>query len=119
MAAGFGRLVLIVRGEILEAVENHIRRHWPGGSPSGVSSARTSNRRRWRQPPPGGRSPWGPPTPSSPPRPCLEGGPFGVANADDLYGASAFALLAEHLRQGGGHALVGYRLANTSSGTDR
>src|SRR5882672_6617687 len=29
MAAGFGRLVLIVRGEIAEAVESHIRTHWP------------------------------------------------------------------------------------------
>ena len=39
-----------------------------------------------------------------------------MANADDLYGASAFATLADHLRQGGGHALVGYRLANTLLG---
>jgi hypothetical protein len=48
--------------------------------------------------------------------PSLEDGPFGVANADDLYGASAFTLLARHLGQGGGHALVGYRLANTLLG---
>jgi hypothetical protein len=42
-------------------------------------------------------------------------GPFGVANADDLYGAPAFAALADRLRDGpaGEHALVGYRLANT------
>ena len=29
VAAGFGRLVLIVRGEIVEAVESHVQRHWP------------------------------------------------------------------------------------------
>jgi hypothetical protein len=39
-----------------------------------------------------------------------------VANADDLYGASAFTLLADQLGHGGGHALVGYRLANTLLG---
>src|SRR5207302_11390014 len=47
--------------------------------------------------------------------PALDG-PFGVANADDLYGASAFKLLADHLSDGDGHALVGYRLANTLLG---
>ena len=30
MAAGFGRLVLIVRGEIAETVENHVRRALAG-----------------------------------------------------------------------------------------
>src|SRR5258706_9770731 len=31
VAAGFGRLVLVVRGEILEAVQAHVESHWPGG----------------------------------------------------------------------------------------
>ncbi|HZI37320.1 MAG TPA: NTP transferase domain-containing protein, partial [Acidimicrobiia bacterium] len=29
LTAGFGRLVLIVRGEIAEAVDAHVREHWP------------------------------------------------------------------------------------------
>lgn len=115
MAAGFGRLVLIVRGEIAEAVDAHVRRHWPAElrpeyvrqdlEPAAVAAVAA-----------GRQKPLGTAHALVAAAPSLEGGPFGVANADDLYGASAFALLAEHLRQGGGHALVGYRLANTLLG---
>jgi hypothetical protein len=115
MAAGFGRLVLIVRGEIAEAVESHIDRHWPAElrpeyvrqdlEPAAVT-ARAAGRQK----------PLGTAHALVAAGPSLEDGPFGVANADDLYGASAFAMLAQHLRQGGGHALVGYRLANTLLG---
>jgi hypothetical protein len=114
MAAGFGRLVLIVRGEIAEAVESHVRRHWPAElrpeyvrqdlEPAAVAAVAA-----------GRQKPLGTAHALVAAAPSLDG-PFGVANADDLYGASAFATLADHLRQGGGHALVGYRLANTLLG---
>ena len=115
MAAGFGRLVLIVRGEIAEAVDAHVRRHWPAElrpeyvrqdlEPAAVAATA------------GGRQkPLGTAHALVAAAPSLEDGPFAVANADDLYGPAAFALLADHLRQGGGHALVGYRLANTLLG---
>ena len=42
--------------------------------------------------------------------------PFAVINADDFYGAAAFAAMAEFLRAGHGpgrHAMVGYALGNT------
>jgi MobA-like NTP transferase domain len=43
--------------------------------------------------------------------------PFGVGNADDVYGREGCALLAEHLRKGGDdNALVGYRLADAVIG---
>jgi hypothetical protein len=113
-AAGFGRLVLIVRGEILEAVESHIDQHWPEDlrpeyvrqdlEPSAVVAVAA------------GRSkPLGTAHALVAAADRLDG-PFGVANADDLYGASAFAMLAGHLAGGGGHTLVGYRLANTLLG---
>ena len=115
MAAGFGRLVLIVRGEIAEAVETHVGKHWPAElrpeyvrqdlEPAAVAAVAA-----------GRQKPLGTAHALIAAAPSLEDGPFGVANADDLYGASAFALLADHLRQGGGHALVGYRLANTLLG---
>jgi MobA-like NTP transferase domain len=115
VAAGFGRLVLIVRGEIVEAVDSHIRQHWPGGlrpeyvrqdlEPAAVAAASA-----------GRQKPLGTAHALVAAAPSLEDGPFAVANADDLYGASAFALLAGHLRQGGGHALVSYRLKNTLLG---
>jgi MobA-like NTP transferase domain len=114
-AAGFGRLVLVVRGEIAEAVDSHIRQHWPSElrpeyvrqdlEPAAVAATSA-----------GRQKPLGTAHALVAAAPSLEGGPFGVANADDLYGASAFALLADHLGQGGGHALVGYRLANTLLG---
>ena len=115
MAAGFGRLVLIVRGEIAEAVETHIQQHWPAElrpeyvrqdlEPAAVAATSA-----------GRQKPLGTAHALIAAAPALEDGPFGVANADDLYGASAFAVLAGHLSGGGGHALVGYRLKNTLLG---
>jgi hypothetical protein len=114
VAAGFGRLVLIVRGEILEAVETHIKQHWPGDvhpefvrqdlEPAAVAATAA-----------GRGKPLGTAHALVAAADKLNG-PFGVANADDLYGASAFAMLAGHLAGGGGHTLVGYRLANTLLG---
>lgn len=44
----------------------------------------------------------------------VEGAPFGVANADDIYGQEALATLANHLKEGDGeNALVGFRLRNS------
>ncbi|HEU5448002.1 MAG TPA: NTP transferase domain-containing protein [Acidimicrobiia bacterium] len=114
MAAGFGRLVLIVRGEIADAVDAHVQEHWPAElrpeyvrqdlEPAAVAATSA-----------GRQKPLGTAHALVAAAPSLDG-PFGVANADDLYGASAFAMLADHLRQGGGHALVGYRLVNTLLG---
>ncbi len=98
MAGGFGRLVLIVRGEIVEAVESHVQRHWPAEirpeyvrqdlEPAAVAATSA-----------GRQKPLGTAHALVAAAPSLDG-PFGVANADDLYGASAFAMLAEHLGRG-------------------
>jgi CTP:molybdopterin cytidylyltransferase MocA len=113
-AAGFDRLVLVVRGEIAATVEDHVRNHWPPELPAefvrqdleetaaaAVRSGRTK--------------PLGTGHAILTAAPHLDG-PFGVANADDHYGASGLATLARHLDAGGGHVLVGYRLANTLLG---
>jgi len=115
VAAGFGRLVLIVRGEIVGAVEEHIAGHWPGGlrpeyvrqdlEPAAVAALSA-----------GRAKPLGTAHALVAAAPVLGDGPFGVANADDLYGPSAFKLLADHLAGGGGHTLVAYRLADTLLG---
>ncbi|MDY4977001.1 MAG: sugar phosphate nucleotidyltransferase [Clostridia bacterium] len=39
--------------------------------------------------------------------------PFAVINADDFYGATAYQLVADHLKQGGGPCMAGYLLGNT------
>jgi hypothetical protein len=114
VAAGFGRLVLIVRGEIADALDSHVQRHWPG-------DLRPEYVRQDREPAAvaataaGRAKPLGTAHALVAAAPLLDGA-FGVANADDLYGASAFELLGGHLAGGGGHALVGYRLANTLLG---
>lgn len=115
VAAGFGRLVLIIRGEIADAVDEHVRHHWPGEirpeyvrqdlEPAAVAALAA-----------GRVKPLGTGHALVAAAPLLGDGPFGVANADDLYGASAFNLLGGHLAGGGGPALVGYRLANTLLG---
>jgi MobA-like NTP transferase domain len=115
VAAGFGRLVLIVRGEIVDAVEAHVAARWPAGlrpeyvrqdlEPAAVAAVAA-----------GRAKPLGTAHALVAAAPLLGGGPFGVANADDLYGPSAFEQLARHLAGGGGHALVAYRLANTLLG---
>jgi hypothetical protein len=114
VAAGFGRLVLIVRGEIVDAIEDHVRRRWPAElrpelvrqdlEESAVAATRS-----------GRAKPLGTAHALLAAAPSLDG-PFGVANADDLYGAPAFRTLARHLGAGGGHVLVGYHLANTLLG---
>jgi MobA-like NTP transferase protein len=114
VAAGFGRLVLIVRGEIAGAIEDHVRRRWPAElrpelvrqdlEESAVAATRS-----------GRTKPLGTAHALLAAAPSLDG-PFGVANADDLYGAPALGTLARHLGAGGGHVLVGYHLANTLLG---
>ncbi len=99
LAAGFGGVILIVREEIQEELLDHIGSFWPAdllvapvvqGAIAGTAQAVASA------------------------RPFIDG-PFGVANADDLYGATALVTLAGHLRDGtaGDHVLVGYHLRNT------
>jgi hypothetical protein len=112
--AGFERLILIVRGEIVDAVESHINSRWPAEvrpelvrqdlEPVAVAAARA-----------GRTKPLGTAHAVLTAAAHLDG-PFGVANADDIYGASALGALAQHLAAGGGHALVAYHLANTLLG---
>jgi hypothetical protein len=114
VAAGFGRLVLVVRGEIAGAIEDHVRRRWPAElrpefvrqdlEESALAAVRS-----------GRTKPLGTAHAILAAAPRLDG-PFGVANADDLYGASGLGTLAHHLATGGGHVLVGYHLANTLLG---
>ena len=99
LAAGFDGVILIVREEIQNELLDHIGSFWPADLPvvpvvqgaiAGTAQAVESA------------------------RPFIDG-PFGVANADDLYGALALVKLADHLHDGtpGDHVLVGYHLRDT------
>jgi GTP:adenosylcobinamide-phosphate guanylyltransferase len=99
LSAGFDGVILIVREEIQGELVDHIASHWPPeltvepvvqGAIAGTAQAVESA------------------------RPFIDG-PFGVANADDLYGRQAIATLAKRLASGatGEHVLVSYRLRDT------
>jgi hypothetical protein len=99
LAAGFGGVILIVREEVQDELLEHARSFWPPELPvhpvvqgpiAGTAQAVESA------------------------RPFVDG-PFGVANADDLYGSKALVTLGEQLRLGepGEHLLVSYQLKDT------
>lgn len=108
-AAGFDRVVLVVRSEIEEQVREHVERF-----------ARVRSIVTVRQDDHGPRRavPWGTAHALLACRSALTT-PFAVVNADDLYGAEPLRDLGEYLRSpafGPGHAvLVGYRVGSTLS----
>lgn len=104
LAGGFGSLVLVVNPATGPALRDHVRRRWP-------SSVRVSFA---EQPVPQGTV-----AAVLAARHVLEpDAPFGVANADDCYGAAALGLLASHL-EGPTHVTVAFRLGRTLLGDGR
>ena len=114
LAAGFARIVLVIRAELREALAYRLAPHVDGRAelvfveqavqavPDGCAA------------PPGRRKPLGTGHALWCSRAALDR-PFAVVNADDYYGASAFALLAGHFARPQGPAMVGYRLDRTLS----
>ena len=102
--AGFGSVVLVIRRELETDLRAHVANRW----------AEVDVRYAFQEIDPDRRKPWGTAhavlaasrvvTP-----------PFAVCNADDFYGASAFAALAAHLAAGRGPSLVAYRMGDTLS----
>ncbi len=105
LAAGFGRIVLVLHPETGPAVRYHVEHVWPDWVevdfatqqvPLGTVHAVLAARRTL-----------GPDD------------PFAVANADDVYGELAMAALADQLgAENGEHVLVGYRLRSTVTTAD-
>ncbi len=102
LSAGFGTVVLVVGPATGPAIRYHVEHRWPGGVdvrfatqevPLGTVHAVLSASDH------------------------LGGAPFGVANADDLYGQAALTALAGHLSApGAGSALVGFALRDAIVG---
>ncbi len=99
LEAGFDGVVLVVRQEVTEELLAHTAKYWPSalevepvlqGPIAGTAQAVASVR-------------------------SAVSGPFGVANADDLYGREAIALLGRELSAlaPAEHLLVAYSLENT------
>jgi hypothetical protein len=102
LSAGFGTLVLVVGPATGPAIRYHVERTWPAAvdvrfavqtAPRGTVDAALAALPH-----------------------LAAGAPFGVANADDLYGRAGLALLADHLATEGTNSLVGYRLRNAVVG---
>jgi MobA-like NTP transferase domain len=100
--AGFTTIVLVLGPSTGPAIRYHVEHTWPSGvdvrfatqpAPLGTVNAVLSASEQ------------------------VGDAPYGVGNADDIYGRGACALLASHLRaRTGTNALVGYRLADAVVG---
>jgi dTDP-glucose pyrophosphorylase len=117
--AGFSDMVLVIRPEMEGEFRSHMDRLL--GGPARLAYAAQE---LWNVPPglevPAGRTkPWGTAHAVLAAADYVQG-PFAVANADDFYGAAAYARLAAHLTETAASetpefALVGYRLEETLS----
>jgi hypothetical protein len=116
LRAGFPRIVLVVRREIEADLRAHLMPRWGGADLAFVhqdlaqvphGAPVTAERVK----------PWGTAHAVLAAEAAVVG-PFAVCNADDFYGAGAFAALADHLRHAdatGEQALVGYAVRETLS----
>ena len=110
--AGFDHAVVVVRSDIAATIAEHVDGHWPGAldveyveqdrEPAAVAAARDHDRTK----------------PLGTAHAILSAadridGRFAVVNADDLYARAPLAAIAEVVRDGEGHALVGYQIART------
>ena len=102
LAAGFGSIVLVLGPGTGPSIRYHVERTWPKGAevhfalqpaPLGTVHAVLCASEH------------------------VGAAPYGVGNADDIYGQAGCTLLAQHLSRGGDtNALVGYRLADAVVG---
>ncbi len=114
--AGFGRVVFVIRREFEEAFRATITAKYAGRIDVGFVFQSADDLPGGFRVPAGREKPWG----TGHAVWCARGavaGPFAVINADDFYGAAAFARLSAFLEgaSGGRFAIVGFRLGNTLS----
>jgi hypothetical protein len=102
VAAGFGTIILVLGPSTGPAIRYHVERTWP----------RALDVRFAMQP-----APLGTVHAVLSASDHVGDAPYGVCNADDVYGRGGCAQLVAHLRSGGeANALVGYRLADAVIG---
>lgn len=111
--AGFGRALLLTSGtleaDVRALADARLRRHLP------VDIALQEMTAAGAPAPPGRTAPWGTAHAVLAVAPRVDG-QFAVINADDFYGADAYALLASGLAADpASDAVVGYRLGDTLS----
>jgi hypothetical protein len=117
--AGFDRVVLVIRPELEAAFRERLTMRFAGSPAFEFAHQELSDLPVGFSVPEGRRKPWGTGHAVLAAR-SVAADPFVVMNADDFYGASAFASLADHLRGGAGRgaaefAAAGYTLRDTLS----
>ncbi len=117
--AGFERVVLVIRAELEAAFRERLAARFPHAPSFEFAHQELNDLPPGFSVPEDRGKPWGTGHATLAARSAVSG-PFVVMNADDFYGASAFASLAEHLRAGAGSdapesAAAGYRLRDTLS----
>ena len=105
VAAGFGRVVLVLHPETGPAIRYHVEQCWPQSVDVGFAEQRL---------------PLGTVHAVLAAEAALAGAAsFAVCNADDVYGEVAMGMLADQLRSSAGeHVLVGYELQSTVATAD-
>jgi NDP-sugar pyrophosphorylase family protein len=114
--AGFGRVLFVIRRELEAEFRSAVAAKYAGRIAVDFVFQSLDRLPEGFTVPAGREKPWGTGHAVWCAASALSG-PFAVINADDFYGASAFARLAAFLGQASGpsYAMVGFRLANTLS----
>ena len=116
--AGFGKVVFIIRRSFEQDFREKILSKYEGRIPVDVVFQDMDNLPAGFSVPEGREKPWGTNHAVMMAKDVIKE-PFAVINADDFYGRSGFAVIADKLRQlAGGHdkyCMVGYRVGNTLS----
>ena len=119
LRAGFGRIVFVIRAELEEAVRAAFGRRYEAQAPVAYAHQRLDDLPVGFTLPDGRTKPWGTGHAVLAAAGQVDG-PFAVVNADDFYGAKAFAAIGEFLRTAPDsalptYAMVGYTLRDTLS----
>lgn len=119
LAAGFRRVVFVIRRDFEDEFRNAVLSRYPHPSQFDVVFQELTDLPEGFTPPPERVKPWGTAHAILAARHVVKG-PFGVVNADDFYGADAFRVLHAFLagsenRNPANIALVAYHLENTLS----
>ena len=114
--AGFGRVVFVIRPEFEETFRSSVTSKYAGAIAVDYVHQSSADLPNGFAAPAGRQKPWGTGHAVWCARHAV-GGPFAVINADDFYGAAAYARIGAFLggARGAEFAIVGFRLANTLS----
>jgi hypothetical protein len=116
--AGFDGMVIVLRRELEEEFRQVVGRSLEERLPTSYAFQEMEDLPGGLEPPAGRTKPWGTAHAVLAARRELDG-PFAIINADDFYGAEAYAAAAQYLMRTSGEAgrycMVGYRLEETLS----